>query len=477
MTGPRRDRRVLANVGILGASQVSAQTLNVLALLLVARILGAESFGVVQVGVALSAYALLIAEMGLMSLGIRDLSRLADLESIRAYLRDHLGLLGALALATLGLGALVLPTLPFYDDAPTVYLLYLALVLPQWGMLDWVATGLQNQKWTGFFWVVRSGLYALLVALLLPREGTWLGVSALVWVPAFYWIAHVGADAFLGARVVRMVGGPVWPRFDRDAWTARLTAAAPIGGSLVVMRILFNADILLLGAMADARAAGLYASASKLVQVLVIGAEVVWKVLLPRLSQAWAEDPEQFRRDFSRALGLAVAALTPVAVGGTLLASPVVDFIYSDGFASAAGPLRQLAVAYPLLALGIFLGNGLIARDRQQRYLPSVALAAVTMVVLNLVWIPSHREMGASWAVSAAAGVLVLTTGWQMRADLRRTMLRPLLAAAVGGLVMAGVVSGLSGSHVLLVGILGCAAYGAVALPVCWRDLRRSQRA
>ena len=473
MTGPPRDRRLLFNVGVLGVSQVTAQGLNVLALLWVARVLGTEQFGVVQVGVAFSAYALLISEMGLMSLGIRDLSRLTDLGAIRTYIRHHLGLLGVLALLTGVVGVLVLPTLPFYSQAPAVFLIYLALVLAQWGMLDWVTTGLQNQKWTGIFWVARSALYAGLVALFLPSDGTRWGISALVLVPAFYWGAHVAADALLAARVVRMVRGRLTPLADSGVWRARLVAAAPIGGSLVVVRVLYNADILLLGVLADASAAGIYAAASKLVQVLVIGAEVVWKVLLPRLSQTWSTDPEGFCRDFSRTLGLAVVALTPIAVLGIQLSDFAMTALYSDEFAGAGAPLRQLVVAYPLLALGIFLGNGLIACDRQHRYLPSVTAAAVAMIGLNVVLIPRSQELGASWAVLLSALVLVLTTGLQMRGELRPTALRPLLAALAGGLAAFVVMRWVPLPHVVASAAVALAAYALVVTPLILPVLRR----
>ena len=55
--------------------------------------------------VAFLAYALLVSEWGLMSLGIRDVSRLTDPTVILRYCREHTGLLAVLALLAAGCGS------------------------------------------------------------------------------------------------------------------------------------------------------------------------------------------------------------------------------------------------------------------------------------------------------------------------------------------------------------------------------------
>ena len=66
----RKSTPILVNLSLLSAAQVVAQVLNLISLIFLARYLGDYWFGVVQVGVAVSAYALITAEWGLNSLGI-----------------------------------------------------------------------------------------------------------------------------------------------------------------------------------------------------------------------------------------------------------------------------------------------------------------------------------------------------------------------------------------------------------------------
>ena len=97
----RGERRLLPDLVILAGGQVVAQLLNLAALVFLARRLGEHDFGLIQVGVALAAYAMITAEWGLFSLGVRDIARFDSPAEIRTYARAHQGLLAGLAVIVL----------------------------------------------------------------------------------------------------------------------------------------------------------------------------------------------------------------------------------------------------------------------------------------------------------------------------------------------------------------------------------------
>ena len=81
---------------MLTAAQVATMLLNLAALVYSRNVLGAYWFGALQFGVAFSAYALVIAEWGLATLGVREVSRLETVAAVRRYVSEHLGLMAAL---------------------------------------------------------------------------------------------------------------------------------------------------------------------------------------------------------------------------------------------------------------------------------------------------------------------------------------------------------------------------------------------
>ena len=467
---------ILRNLGILTGAQIAAQLLNVVALVYLARRVGAHWFGVLQVGANVMVYALIIAEWGLFSTGVRSVSRLERPADVRAYARAHAGLLAALALAVLGLGALVLPRLPFFREDPWVFGLYLLCVTAQVMTLDWVGVGLERMFWVGVAKVVRSLVYAVAVLLLVaPLDGAG-GWPAWRWVPLLLLASVWAGNVVIGLPLARWLGGPVWPAWRGLAdWRARLGAAGPVGAANLVMKVLVTVDILLLGILARPDEAGAYAAAAKIGLVLIVAVEVLWNALLPRLSRLWQESPARFRARLALYLGLILACFVPVAAGGTALGEPFMRALYGAQFPGAGGVFRILIVSYVVLATGQFFGNALIACDRQRDAFPPFAVSAAVAVAAGLLLIPRAGGTGAAWAMFAAHVTLLLTAGWTCRALLSRRLGEAAVITGGASLVMGLVVARLGAAWPL--GGAIAAGLGLYALLAAWplqRWLRRA---
>jgi O-antigen/teichoic acid export membrane protein len=467
----------LRSLSELGFGQVVAQALNLLTLVVMARVLGAYGFGIVQTGAVLSTYALLMAEMGLLPLGTREVARLSERADIAHYGRIHLGLLVCLATLSLVVGLLVLPLLPFYSRAPAVFVLYLLCVLPQALMVDWISTGMGNIRGTGLFWIVRSLVYAVLVVAMLPRAQEWLGVGPTVAVPLFYLTGFLAADLVLWRFVHRLLGSsslrPAWGPLPE--WSRRLRSAIPIGSSMVVLRVVLNVDVLILGLFRDPETVGLYVATARLLSVLLIGSDVLGRVLLPRLSRAWVEGGREFADRLEHYAGLAGVALIPVPIAGVFLGPELAVWIYGESYAPTGLYLRLLAVAYPLMALGILLGNGLIASDRQQAYLARLGSLAVVLVAAMLVLVRSHGALGLCWSMIGAGVGLVASCGWASRDALGRRFWSILALAILPSLAMAAGIHFSADRHVSLRLLTGALLYAATLSPLLrrHRSLRR----
>jgi len=466
-------RAVVRNIGVLGVAQAATMLLNLVALVVIARTVGEAWFGVLQWGVAFSAYALIVAEWGLATLAVREISRLDSPDAVHRYAATHQGLLVGLGAAVLLLGAAVLPLFAIARDDPVIALVYLATVVPFALSLDWVGIGLERLGTVSAVKTLRSLLYAAAVLGLLGAVDGLAGWPAARWVPVFFWGAWLLAAAAMAARVRQWLGRWVWPRPGPAAeWRRRLRATAPIGAGAVTLRVLLNVDVVLLGMLAAPAVVGNYAAAAKVVFVLTIAVEVVWKALLPRLSRAWHESPARCRQRFSLYLGLVLLALLPVAVGGAVLGEPLMALLYGDRFPGAGLVCRILSVSYVALAVGQFLGNGLIATDRQQRVFPPLAVAAAVAVVAVLALVPSGGGPAAALGMLAAHLTLLVLSGLVARDLVVRAFWRPALVATAAAAAMALAVLLLPAWPVLSRAAVGAAVYLVLALPLVWRWLR-----
>jgi O-antigen/teichoic acid export membrane protein len=458
----------LHNLGFLSLGQIASQLLNVWILVFLAGALGPHHFGIVQIGVAFMAYALITAEWGMMSLGIRDISRLPNAASILGYSRSQTGLLGLQAAAVLVVGLVILPLLPFTRQDPWVFRIYLAAVVPQVFMHSWIATGMERMAWVG---AARTGLsvtYALLILLVVPHLSVSTGFGATHWVPAAYVLAFSISNLLLVIPTRRWFGQIVWPRLP--SWSEarnRWRQAAPIGGGIIVLRVLLNIDLVLLGLLSTPAVAGQYAAASRIIFLLVVAVEVLWGALLPRLSRLAAHSTDAFRAEFNLTLSLVLAALLPIGLGGVLLGPDLLTFLLREGYPLAGQVFQVLAVSYTLLAVGTFLGKALIAEDRQDLQFRPILISAVVAVAANLWLIPRLGGLGAGWGMLIAHALLLgMLIVVQRRNFTRRLAWGTLgVVPALGALAIA--VSLLSDQHILLRIAAGGGAYAvAAAFPV-----------
>lgn len=463
----RGSRGVLQNLGILTVAQTAAQLLNLVALVFLARYLGDRWFGVVQVGVAVSAYALITAEWGLMSLGIREIARFDQPAQVRRYSRGHQGLMAVLAVVVLVAGVLVLPLFPFFAEDRILFLLYLGLVIPQVWNHEWIGIGLERMSWVGTARTFASLIYAGGVLLLLRDLDGCLGWPAWRWVPAIYLASFFLGNLILVFPVRHWLQGLVFPSLDGAAdWGRRLGQTGPIGASIVTMRVLMNGDMIMLGILSRPEVAGRYAAAAKIAFLMIIAMEVLWKALLPRLSRLAKDSPDEFLGRFQLYFGLVIAALVPVAVGGLLVGPEMMDFIYGNTYAGVGPIFQVLAFSYTLLALGWFLGNTLLAADRQRDFFPPLIVSALVAVAGNIILVPKLQGLGAALAMLASHFTLLIVLAVICRSWFGRPLAVSIRWVAVGLLAMILALVGLEGLPVVPRVLVA----GSVYLAICgWR--------
>jgi O-antigen/teichoic acid export membrane protein len=428
---------ILKSIGVLAIGQVAAQLLNVWALVFLAGRLGAHWFGVVQVGVAFMAYALVIAEWGFFSLGIRETARLDDDAEVVVYARRHTGLLAVQAAAVTAVGLLAMPWLPFATPDAWIFRGYLAMAPVQVFMLSWLAAGREQMTLVGATKAFRSLAYALLVLLLFDPLNGLDAMPAARWVPLLFLAANVAGNIMIGGAVRRRLGRWILP--TTLPWAEarrRWREAGHLGAGVLVLRILLNVDLMVLGSLAAPEAAGNYAAASRLIFLLVVAMEVFWTASLPRFSRLAATDSDAFRRTLNRYLGLTLAALLPISVGGALVGPDLVALLYRGEFAAGGDVFRILAVSYGFLAVGTFLGNTLVAEDRQRAYVGPLVAAAIVAVVGTALLVPSAGAVGAARGMLAAhvlLALLLVASQWPAlkNGGLGRVLLRLLPALAV----------------------------------------------
>lgn len=301
---------------------------------------------------------------------------------------------------------------------------------------------------------VGRGVVQVLACLVMVLAGAGLTGVTIAW-----GLAHVLTLMVAGTWLARLTppGSPA-PGLSRGDVVAFWQFTLPRAVSSAFRVLIQWLDVLLVGALASAREAAVYAVASRLLQVCALLSRAVAEIAQPLVSGALAQGRREVANDIFRVSTTWLILVSWPLVVLLGLFAPTVLGVFGQEFRAGATVLLVLAVAR-LLSTGA--GPADMVLLMAGRSTASMAITATSLslnVALNLVLIPRHGMVGA--AAAWAASILV-SNGASLVVLWRREGLTPF-----GGMWLLASVPTVAWSHVgaiaalALVGqsILGLAA-------------------
>ena len=430
--------------------------LHLSVVIILARLLSAEAFGLAGQALLLWGLATVFSESSFAS----AIVQWPKLE--RRCLRVALGLsvvLGLmLALLIFGLAP---ATAAFFNSQELVPLIrVLALTLPVSTFAATAAALLHRELNQRAVFQIDLGAYLIyaVIGISLAIQG-W-GAGALVG-------AVVGQSLFKAILVVPYLPRPWWPILDPAAAISLTRYALGMTSSRLLLHSARNIDYLIVGRLLGSEALGYYTRAFHLVTLPITRFSGVINVVLFSAYSRIQNDLPRLRRAYLEHVALAAMVVFPVLAALLVLAPEIIDGLFGSGWTAAILPLRFLCVGGAFLTLSnlsetIARAKGLI-QARMWRHLAFAVTVSLT------------AGLGAAYGLAGVSVGVVLALAFQyalmtqMSLKLTRTAGWDYLFAHVPGTVLA-VATGLTA--------LACAAplrqhrlpdlaIAAIALGVC----------
>jgi O-antigen/teichoic acid export membrane protein len=242
--------------------------------------------------------------------------------------------------------------------------------------------------------------------------------------------------------------------------------------------IFFQVDVVILEALKGAELVARYSVAYRWLNAINIVPSFFTQALLPVMSRQATADLAALRRTYTFGVKLMFALAMPTAVGFTLLAVPLTEFIGGQQYLpEGAGALTLMIWSIPIGWMNSLTQYALVALDMQRHILRAFVAAVIFNVGTNLLLIPDYGYVAAAITTIASELVLFIPFGLMMERGLKarlpwgELLWRPTLAA--GAMLVVGF--GLAGASPWLGAAAGTAVYGAVL--VALRPLDESERA
>ena len=430
--------RVARNTLYLTLSQAATVPLSVLVNAMMARYLGAETFGYIYLAGTFAGFGALAVGWG------------------------HDGVLPALVAQKHSLAGVLLGT-SFLWRAGSGLLVYLVLavlchVLGYDSQLQW-AVGL-------------SFLGAVLNLFVAACKDTIRGFERAD-IPAY---AHVGQQLlwaflvipvlFLGGRMrsvlvvadvaiaiallfvlrsLRLVGVNKLS-IERGAFSSLFFGGIPFVFFGLAMALQPNIDAVLLSKLGSVEAVGWFAVARRLIGLLLFPASALIGALYPTLCRLWAEDRGEFERVARGSLHSVGLLVMPIALCSALYPDVGIAIFSKKAFGPAADDLRVLSVFLFLVYFTMPIGTCVLAAGRQRAWSVVQSLCVVVSLVLDWPLIPwFQRRFGngglGPCVASVVSEIVVVICGLALmpRGIFDARLRRSLFFAILAGSAMAAV--------------------------------------
>jgi O-antigen/teichoic acid export membrane protein len=442
--------RVFKNYSFLASSYVVSRLLTFLTLVYLARRIGVEFFGQVNFAYAIFMYSTLLTHLGLMTFGTRAVAR-SPME-IRLHVSNILPLRMALTSGSFLLLLSFVYLVRLEPQAKQLIILFALSLFPTALLMDWPFKGVERMNVVGLIEIVRAVPYLALVLLFVNAP------SQVLRVPVFF-LVSTGLAAVLGLGLFWRDYGIFRLHVRVDSWIDALRQSLPLGLGFMMLQAFYLTDMVVLGFLATDASVGLYSAAYRIVSFVLVLGGLFFESTFPAVARYYHHDSKRVPQFINSSLRATALLVVPMAVGGTLLARPMLASLYGAHYDAAGIAFQLLVWAVAIELIGMNWVYALMACDHAKDYMRAVGLGALVSVALNLALIPLLGLIGAG--VTRLVCSIIISTYFciRFRSIAHVKYLRYLTKPALASALMAGAMLITGNSWILRIAV-GCAVYG-----------------
>ncbi len=384
-------RRIVANTLFLFSSHVIIKIISFIYLIFLARHLAEKGLGQLAFAAAFAELFNIFSDFGFSTVTVREVSRNKELSDY--YLKNILSL--RLAISSLVFMAMfAAANLSGFsrDVLWAIYLYGLAQIILSLGSTFQSVLNAFEKMHYGSIISILSTAFISLTGFLFIHMG--LGVVAfaalhLIWsIPSAIGFIYCGKRESLKLSI----------GFDFGFWYRFALLATPVGLGAAFYVIYNRIDLIMLKYLKEDYDVGIYGISYRMMGYFHF---IIWALMgavAPVFSSCFNENRARLKRLAERCIRYLMFLGIPLALGGSLLAKPLIHFLYRDKFTESSGVFSLLIFSIMIVFFGATFGTILLNSDKKgSRFYAWVAAGGVVLnVILNVILIPKWTYYGAA---------------------------------------------------------------------------------
>lgn len=415
------------NISYIALSDAGSRLLNLLINIYLARVLAPEGFGLIVLGTTVLTYAIWVADLGLMTLGTREIAR--GQNNFQAtdivFLKTSLALLVCLTAFAL------IPLFNLRADLEIVIQFYLFYLLVDAILLEWYFKGIEKYVWLPVYrWT--SGILFL--------AGCYLRIQSIAdvsEVPLLYVAAHLLAALLLWPGMRQ--ADRQWPSLNIGKYRRLLGEAVQIGFGSIFAQVILVVPPLALAYVTSPEEVGIFGAAMKIVMLGLAIDRIFGALFLPRIAAWWAADSHAVPQRLSLLVKLVIPIGAGIVLALSTFAEPLVDLFFGADYAKAGRVLFILSWIGASALINSVFTLTLIATSNERIYFISMLFGSIiaTGMILAGSFIAglTGTAIGTVLGETVIVSIVAIAFRQQFRINIFRPLLLSLLSAALVGFV------------------------------------------
>ncbi len=262
-------------------------------------------------------------------------------------------------------------------------------LLPSAFVLEWVFQGLEQMEYVGIGRVLKGIIFAGLVFFIRNPDH-------LIYAPASYVAGIVGAAVVLICIYVKKFGVSIHT-VNYANLKNTLIIAVPLAAGSFITQINYNFGTFALGLFQSDEIVGLFSAAYKIILFLWAFAVVAASnAVLPPLARSYKSSVSLYCNSLKNLLRIFIMLALPIGIGGSVLASRIIGFLYPPEYQRAVIVLQISIWVVVIVIYRVIFENALIVAKSQRNYFIGYIIAGILTVIGNLIVAPIYGLIGPS---------------------------------------------------------------------------------
>lgn len=391
-------RKIATNTTFILIGNIVVKAFALLISINLARYLGVEYFGEYNFVIAYLSFFTFVANFGLDSILIRDISR--NKFNVNILVSNVLMFRILTSLFSIILSISIINFLD-YSAETIIYVSLLSSILLLQG-LSYLFESIFHSKlkmhYSSIGMIISKLIYTFFVFYLIISR------SSLIIFFYTYIIAELIRTLIAIHYSKKFV--KIDANINTDLWKYLLKESIPFIVGYALFIIYYRIDILMLSGMEGNLAVGYYSAAYKLTDPLLFIPGAFASVLMPIMAKKYISDQRGLKETYYIGSKYILQIMFPLSIFLYFFSQDIIDLLYTDDYYASIYTLKILSLTIVVNSLNSIQNSLLVASDRQKLNTISVGICCILNIVLNIVLIPIYSYNGA--AIATLISVLFL---------------------------------------------------------------------